>query len=187
MLENIKSVSQVYKVQDIIYIGLFAAFIAICSWIAIPATVPFTLQTMGIFITVGLLGGKRGTIAIFVYILLGIIGIPVFAGFSSGLGAILGTSGGYIIGFLFSALFMWFMERVFGNSCFTFIISMLIGLLICYSFGTFWFMMVYTQTTGPVALSVVLGWCVIPFIIPDLIKIALSFVCVNRLKKIIKK
>ena len=82
---------------------------------------------------------------------------------------------------------MWFMERVFGNRHFIFIISMLIGLLICYSFGTFWFMMVYTQTTGPVALSVVLGWCVIPFIIPDLIKIALSFLCVNRLKKIIKK
>lgn len=187
MSENIKSVSQVYKVQDIIYIGLFAAFIAICSWIAIPATVPFTLQTMGIFITVGLLGGKRATIAIFVYILLGIIGIPVFASFSSGLGAILGTSGGYIIGFLFSALFMWFIESVFGNRHFIFIISMLIGLLICYSFGTFWFMMVYTQTTGPVALSVVLVWCVIPFIIPDLIKIALSFLCVNRLKKIIKK
>ena len=186
-MENVKTVSQSHKIQDIVYIGLFAAFITICSWIAIPATVPFTLQTMGIFITVGLLGGKRGTIAIFVYILLGIIGIPVFAGFSSGLGAILGISGGYIIGFLFSALFMWFMERVFGNSCFTFIISMLIGLLICYSFGTFWFMMVYTQTTGPVALSVVLGWCVIPFIIPDFIKIALSFLCVNRLKKIIKK
>ena len=186
-MENVKTVSQSHKIQDIVYIGLFAAFITICSWIAIPATVPFTLQTMGIFITLGLLGGKRGTLAIVVYILLGIIGIPVFSGFSSGLGAILGTSGGYIIGFLFSALFMWFMENTLGNNRFTFIISMLIGLLICYGFGTFWFMIVYTQTTGSIALSVVFGWCVVPFIIPDLIKIALSFVCVNRLKKIIKK
>ena len=64
---------------------------------------------------------------------------------------------------------------------------MAVGLIVCYAFGTAWFMIVYSRANGAVGLATVLGWCVIPFIIPDLIKIALSFVCVNRLKKIIKK
>ena len=70
------------KTRDIVFIGIFAALIAICSWISIPTTVPFTLQTMGVFTAVGLLGGKRGSLAVLVYILLGLVGLPVFAGFS---------------------------------------------------------------------------------------------------------
>lgn len=69
------------KTRDIVFIGIFAALIAICSWISIPTTVPFTLQTMGVFTAVGLLGGKRGSLAVLVYILLGLVGLPVFAGF----------------------------------------------------------------------------------------------------------
>ena len=67
-------------------------------------TVPFTLQTFGVFMAVGVLGGKRGTLAVLVYILLGVVGVPVFAGFSGGIGVLLNTTGGYIVGFLFSAL-----------------------------------------------------------------------------------
>ena len=62
------------KTRDIVFIGIFAALIAICSWISIPTTVPFTLQTMGVFTAVGLLGGKRGSLAVLVYILLGLVG-----------------------------------------------------------------------------------------------------------------
>ena len=68
------------------YIAVFTVLIAICSWISIPMTVPFTLQTFAIFLSVSILGGKRGTIAVFIYVLLGVVGIPVFAGFSGGLG-----------------------------------------------------------------------------------------------------
>ena len=95
------------KTYDLAYIAIFAVLIAICSWISIPATVPFTLQTFAVFMAVGLLGGKRGTIAVLTYVLLGAIGVPVFAGFSGGVGALLGNSGGYIVGFIFSALVMW--------------------------------------------------------------------------------
>ena len=63
------------KTRDIVFIGIFAALIAICSWISIPTTVPFTLQTMGVFTAVGLLGGKRGSLAVLVYILLGLVGL----------------------------------------------------------------------------------------------------------------
>ncbi|MEI3229118.1 MAG: biotin transporter BioY [Lachnospiraceae bacterium] len=90
------------KTRDMVYIAIFAVLIAICSWISIPTTVPFTLQTFAVFLAVGVLGGKRGTLSILIYLLLGAIGVPVFAGFTGGIGIVLGTTGGYIIGFLFS-------------------------------------------------------------------------------------
>jgi len=90
------------RTYDMAYIAIFAVLIAICSWISIPMTVPFTLQTFGVFMAVGVLGGKRGSLAVLVYILLGAIGVPVFAGFSGGFGILLNNTGGYIIGFLFS-------------------------------------------------------------------------------------
>lgn len=160
------------------------ALIAICSWISIPlGEVPFTLQTFAIFLAIGLLGGKLGTISVVAYVLLGAIGVPVFAGFTGGFGIIMGTTGGYIIGFIFTALEMWLAERIFGKKPLVSIISMLIGMLIYYVIGTVWFMVIYTHNTGAVGLGAVLGWCVIPFIIPDLVKIALAFIITNRVNK----
>ena len=82
------------KTYDLAYIAIFAVLIAICSWISIPATVPFTLQTFGVFIAAGVLGGKRGTLSVLVFILLGAVGIPVFANFSGGIGVLAGPTGG---------------------------------------------------------------------------------------------
>jgi biotin transport system substrate-specific component len=171
------------KTVDMVFIAVFAVLIAICSWISIPTTVPFTLQTFGVFVAVGILGGKRGSLAVLVYILLGAIGLPVFAGFTGGIGILLGSTGGYIVGFLFSALAMWGIEKLFGRKPLVQVIAMLVGLVICYLFGTVWFMVVYTRNSGAVGLGTVLGWCVIPFIIPDLIKIALAFGLSSRLRR----
>ena len=171
------------KTYDLVYIAVFAVVMAVCSWISIPAQVPFTLQTFGVFIAVGVLGGKRGTLSVLVFILLGAIGVPVFAGFSGGIGVLAGTTGGYIIGFLFSALVMWAMEKLPGKKSVIQIISMGVGLLVCYAFGTAWFMFAYTRSTGSVGLMAVLGWCVFPFIIPDLIKIALAYVLSGKVRK----
>lgn len=174
------------KSRDMVYIGTFAALIAVCSWLIIPSPVPFTLQTMGVFLAVGLLGGKRGTLAVLTYILLGALGVPVFGGFTGGIGIILGTTGGYIVGFLISALIMWLFEKLFGTGRTALAVSMAAGLVACYAVGTIWFMTVYTRTTGAIGFSAVLSWCVIPFIIPDLIKIALSLLLTARLKRFIK-
>lgn len=84
------------KTYDMAYIAVFTVLIAICSWISIPMTVPFTLQTFAVFLSVSILGGRRGTMAVLVYVLLGAVGIPVFAGFTGGPGIILNTTGGYI-------------------------------------------------------------------------------------------
>lgn len=171
------------KTYDMAYIAIFAVLMAICSWISIPMAVPFTLQTFGVFMAVGVLGGKRGSLAVLIYILLGAIGVPVFAGFSGGIGVILNTTGGYIVGFLFSALVMWGMEALLGRKPVIRIISMVVGLIVCYALGTAWFMVVYARNTGAVGLGTVLGWCVIPFIIPDLVKIALAFVLSRKIRK----
>ncbi|MGN0242662.1 MAG: biotin transporter BioY [Lachnospiraceae bacterium] len=174
------------KILDMAYIALFAVLIAVCSWISIPATVPFTLQTFGVFVTVGLLGGKRGSLSVLLYLLLGAIGIPVFSGFTGGIGIILGSTGGYIIGFLLSALLMWGMEKLLGRKTWTLALSMILALLVCYAFGTIWFMAVYAKNTGAVGLWTALGWCVFPFIIPDMVKIALALLISRRLSAVIK-
>ena len=170
---------------DAAMIAVCAAVMAVCSWISIPAAVPFTLQTFAVFLTAGLLGGKRGTITVIVYILLGAIGVPVFSGFTGGIGHLLGPTGGYIIGFIFSALVMWFAENRFGKSLKVLAASMVIGLIVCYAFGTAWFMAVYTKETGEIGLMTALGWCVFPYIIPDAVKIALAVILCRRLRPVI--
>lgn len=171
------------KTYDIVYIAVFAVIMAICSWISISAAVPFTLQTFGVFIAVGVLGGKRGSLSVLVFILLGAIGIPVFANFSGGIGVLAGPTGGYIIGFLFSALLMWAMEKLPGKKSVMQIVSMIAGLIVCYAFGTVWFVIVYGRMNGPIGFTAALASCVVPFIIPDIIKIALAYVLSRKLRK----
>ena len=174
------------KTVDMAYIALFAVIMAVCSWISIPAVVPFTLQTFGVFVAVAVLGGKRGTLAVALYLLMGVVGLPVFSGFSGGLGRLLGSTGGYIVGFVFSALVMWLMEHFFGTRTWVLALSMVLGLVVCYAFGTAWFLIVYARTTGPIGLWTALGWCVFPYIIPDLIKIALALAIRKRLAAAIR-
>lgn len=181
------AVRQRSKTYDLVYISIFVVLITVCSWISIPLTVPVTLQTFGVFTTVGLLGGKRGTLAVLVYILMGAVGIPVFSGFTGGIGILAGTTGGYIAGFLFSALIMWGMEKLLGRSTLVLAGSMVLGLLVCYAVGTLWFMAVYAASSGAVGILTVLGWCVFPFIIPDIAKIVLALIFTKRLSGVIKR
>lgn len=171
-----------WSTLDMTYVGVFAVLIAICSWISIPATVPFTLQTFAVFAALGVLGGRRGTFAVLVYILLGAIGVPVFAGFSAGIGVLFGTTGGYIIGFLFSGLLYRWITKAAGEKLPVMILSMVLGLIACYAFGTAWFMLIWARTNEAIGLGTALGWCVIPFVIPDLAKIALAVALTKVLK-----
>ena len=171
--------------RDAAMIALCAAVMAVCSWISIPAAVPFTMQTFGVFLAVGLLGGRNGTLAVLIYILLGAVGLPVFSGFTGGIGHLFGATGGYIIGFIFSALLMWLVEALLGRSSKTLAASMIAGLLICYAFGTAWFMVVYARDSGSVGLITALSWCVFPYIIPDALKILLAAGMTRRIRPLI--
>ena len=174
-----------FRVVDLTYMAVGAALTAVCSWISIPSTVPFTLQTFAVFCVLSLLGGKRGTVSIVIYILLGAVGMPVFAGFTGGIGILLGTTGGYIIGFIFMGLLFWLAEHFFGNALPVRIVSMLAGLLVCYAFGTGWFLWVYARQSGAIGIGTALSWCVLPFILPDLAKMALAVGIAGRVKKFI--
>lgn len=175
-----------FSTKDLVYVAIFAALLAICSWISIDAVVPFTLQTFGVFLTCGLLGGRRGTLAILLHLLMAAVGIPVLAGFTGGLGILLGSTGGYVIGFVFAALFMWGIEHFFGDRLWLLGVSMVLGMIVCYFFGTAWFMVVYTQSDGPVGVLAALSWCVFPFLIPDAVKIALALCLTARLRRYVK-
>lgn len=156
---------------------------AICAFITIPSTIPFTMQTFAMFTAVAVLGMKNGTIAIGTYILLGAIGFPIFSGFQGGPGVLFGPTGGYIIGFLFIGILTGGIIKIFGHSTPILIISMILGLLGTYAFGTLFFLFVYAKDNSPVSILTVLGWCVFPYLIPDCLKIALSILVTKRLKK----
>ena len=170
----------------LVYVAMFAAIITICAQIQIPTAVPFTLQTLGVFVASAMLGWKRGTLSVAVYILLGLIGVPVFAGFSGGAGVLFGLTGGYIIGFLFTAFIVGFMCNKLGRKLWVLALSMALGLLACYVFGTVWFMLIYNYTMGSISLVSALGMCVVPFLLFDAIKIAAAVVLVNRLDKVVR-
>lgn len=173
------------KTLDLVYIAIGAAIITVCSWISIPLTVPFTLQTFAIFAALLILGGYRGTIAIIVYVLMGAVGLPVFSGFSGGLAKLLGNTGGYIVGFIFMGLIYSVMTGFFGEKLYVEIAALVIGLVVCYAFGTAWFMYVYAKSTGAVGIMSVLSWCVFPFIIPDIVKMAVAFVISGRVRAVV--
>lgn len=175
------------KTLDMAYVAMFAVLIAICAWISIPMTIPFTMQTFGIFLAVGVLGGKRGSLAVLVYLLMGIVGLPVFSGFTGGIGCLAGATGGYIVGFLLSALVVWAVEALTrSRKTWVLALGMVLGLLTCYAFGTAWYMYFYARSTGPIGLATALGWCVFPYVLPDLVKIALALIIRKRLSAAIR-
>ena len=160
-------------------IGILSALIALCAWITIPGPVPFTLQTFAVFLAIMLLGWKDGFFAVAVYVVLGVAGLPVFSGFRSGIGVLLGATGGYIVGFLLAPFIMLPFERR-GRAAR--ILSAAAALVACYVFGTLWYAFVYMSGGKEFDILSVLLACVVPFIIPDVIKIALSFAVSERLR-----
>ena len=153
--------------------SLFAGLTAICAWISVPvADIAFTMQTFAVFLTLLVLGGKWGTVSIFIYLLLGTVGLPVFSGFRGGPGALLGVTGGYLWGFLFTGLCYWCLEK-HGK-----LPGLILGLLACYGCGSGWFLL---YSGG--GLWVILLKCVVPYLVPDALKLWLACTLAKRLRK----
>ena len=167
--------------------AVFVAFMVVCAWITLPfGLVPITLQTFAVFTAAGLLGLKRATVSVLVYIILGAVGLPVFNGFSGGIGVIIGPTGGYIIGLVFISLIVGLVKDIVGNNLKSMLLSMVIGLIVCYAIGTVWFVNIYSTLTGEFGIGSVLMTCVVPFILPDLIKIFVSLIIVRRISTFLK-
>ena len=172
------------KVRDMVLCAMFTALLCICAWITIPISdIALTMQTFALFLILGLLGGKRGSIVCLVYLLLGTVGLPVFSGFRGGLGALLGTTGGYISGFMLTSLAYWLLTSI-KDSPHIRLIAMVLGLLLCYSCGTAWYVWGYLGGSS-LSLGAVLLKCVVPYLIPDAIKLFLAWVLTKRLKRFV--
>lgn len=155
----------------------FAAMMAVCAWIAVPVPpVSFTLQTFAVFLALGLLGGKWGMRSVGLYLLLGVVGLPVFTGFRGGLSALIGPTGGFLWGFLGAALCYRLLAR-FGK-----LPAMILGQLVCYLCGCVWFT-VYSPGTGFAAAVLT---CVVPYLLPDAVKISLACTLSDRIGKHIR-
>ena len=178
-----EQISAKLRTRDLALIALFTALTAVCAWISVPVPAPFvqfTMQTFAVFAALMTLGGRRGTYAVTAYLLLGAVGAPVFSNFRGGLGVLLGTTGGYILGFFFTALLYWGMTAKLGEALPVKLAAGVLGMATYYAFGTAWYLALYASTGSPVGLMTALGYCVFPFIIPDLIKLALALLLAQR-------
>ncbi len=172
-----------FGIRSMALCALFAAVTAVLSQIAIPiGPVPISLATLAVFLSGGLLGARDGTISQLIYVLLGIVGVPVFAGFSGGLSRIAGPTGGYIIGYIFMALVIGLIVPHCGNKLRYIIPVFVLGLLICYAFGTVWYIVLTHTGIGAAMMT-----CVVPFLPGDAVKIVLSAVLTVKLSRGIRK
>ena len=180
--------------------ALFAALVAICSQIFVPlpfTPVPINLALLALWVCGGVLGAKKGAIAIIVYILLGMIGVPVFAGFQGGLGVLAGPTGGYIIGYLPAVIIMGLLSQgslqagqhpanealvMRGRKAVVNVLLIILrglpALVACYALGTAWF--IISTGTGFWAAMLM---CVIPFIPGDALKLVAAAVVCEALRK----
>ena len=174
-------------IREIAYAGMGAALITLCSWLSIPMTVPITLQTFAVCLVTALFGLKLGLVTVAAYLLLGAAGVPVFSGFRGGIGALLGVTGGYLVGFLFTAIAVGLAVRKFGKRTGVLVISMAVGILLCYAFGTAWFVTVYNRGSGEIGVLSALSLCVFPYLIPDGVKIAMAALLTKRLDPLVNR
>lgn len=133
--------NQKIKTKQMVLIALMTAVTCVLGPLSIPlpfSPVPISLTNFAIFLAIFVLGMKSGTISFIIYLLLGAIGVPVFSSFRGGLQVLAGPTGGYLIGFIFLALIMGFALDHFDRKLVPTIIGMIIGMAVCYAFGTVW-------------------------------------------------
>ena len=165
--------------RDISVSAMGTVIIILCSWISIPTLVPITMQTFGVFLVSLVLGKRRTMFSLLGYCLLGVVGLPVFAGFKSGAAVLAGPTGGFILGLFAVPIIMgYFQYKNYEKWMFP---AIIIGIMAMYIAGTLWYVVIYNQ--GNVDFKSAVSVCIVPFIIPDLIKCILATMCAKKLKK----
>ncbi len=177
------------RTRSIAYVGLSVAIIAVCSWISIPiGPIPLTLQMFGIPLLIALLPPLQAIAAVFLFILIGALGVPVFAGFKGGLGALMGPTGGFLVGYLIgvvlAALFLHLVRRKQANIALSIVFAAIAGVIftVCSYVGG---CIQYSIVAGITMEQSFLVSCA-PFIIPDLAKIIIAAICAHPIKSAIR-
>lgn len=176
------------KTKEITMIGLMAAVICIAGPLSLPlpfSPVPVSFTNLALYLSVYILGMKRGTISYCIYLFLGLVGLPVFSGFTSGPAKLLGPTGGYLIGFIFTALVCGYcVDRWNGNIAASFA-GMMAGMVVYDVFGTVWlaYQAYYQAERGfAAAFAAAFATGVLPFVVWDIIKIVLSLLIGSQVR-----
>ena len=169
------------KVKDMTITAVMAALICIAGPLTIPmGPIPLSLATFAVYLAGAVTGKKYGTTAVGLYLLIGIIGVPVFSGFSGGFQKLAGVTGGYLIGYLPCA----FLSGIGAERAekkgrrWLLLVMMTAGTAVLYAIGTAWFMI---QTGN--ALGAALSLCVIPFLPGDAVKILAASILSPMIRK----
>lgn len=166
-------------------VGLTGAITCILGPIALPlpfSPVPISLGLFGVFLSIFLLGPFRGTISCSIYLLIGIVGLPVFSGFTGGIGVIFGPTGGYLLGYLLIPLLSGLFTLRKHSSHFLLFIGIIIGLLLCYITGTLW---LGYQLGLDFYSALLIG--VLPYLPADFTKLFLAWILGNTIRKRLHK
>ncbi|RGF27269.1 biotin transporter BioY [Mediterraneibacter faecis] len=164
--------NQKIKTKQMVLIALMTAVTCVLGPLSIPlpfSPVPISLTNFAIFLAIFVLGMKNGTISFIIYLLLGAVGVPVFSSFRGGLQVLAGPTGGYLIGFIFLALIMGFALDHFDRKLVPTIIGMIIGMVVCYAFGTVWLAKLLSLSFKE---GLMMG--VIPYLAGDVAKIIIA-------------
>lgn len=166
-------------ISDMALTAVFTALITVCAFISFPVfSVPVTLQTFGVFCASAVLGTKRGTSAVGAYILLGAVGLPVFHGFQGGIGILFGSTGGFIWGFLPAAAVIGAVSKRHSADFKALLPTMLSANIILYAVGCVWYAFLYGG-----GVSGVLMTCVVPFLVPDVLKAVAAAYVASKIAK----
>ena len=175
------------KTRDITLIGMMAAFICVAGPLTVPVgPIPLSLATFAVYLAGAVLGWKRGTAAVALYLLIGLIGVPVFSGFTGGFQKLAGITGGYLVGYLFCALITGLGTRGSDQPgkkpVILSALRMITGTVVLYAFGTAWFVIQTGKTLGAA-----LALCVLPFLIGDAVKIAAAALIAVPVRRALRK
>ncbi|MDD6212879.1 MAG: biotin transporter BioY [Clostridiales bacterium] len=171
------------KVKSLVLIALMSAVICVLGPLSIPiGPVPISLTNLAIYFIVYILGWKKGTVSYLIYLMIGMIGLPVFSSFSGGLGKLVGPTGGYLIGFIFVALISGLFVESFPEQRILHFVGMVLGTVVVYTLGTAWLAYQAKMTFGA-ALAV----GVTPFIVGDVIKMILAVVFGPNIRRTLQK
>lgn len=176
-----ENTSSRFDIKQMALIGVMTAVICVIAPFSlnIPVSpVPISLGTLAIFFAIAVLGLKRGTISVLIYILLGLVGVPVFSNFTGGAAKLFGPTGGYIIGYIFLALICGFFVDKWPKNIALHVLGMILGTAVCYLFGSAW-LAYQASMTLPQALAA----GVIPFIPGDLVKLAIAMLVAYPVRK----
>lgn len=177
------------RTKAIAYIGLSVAIMAIGSWVTIPiGPIPLTLQMFVIPLLICVLPAKWATAAIFAFIALGGLGVPLFSGFRGGLGALMGPTGGFLLGYLLAvpaaAFLLQFVSRKVDGKVALFACQIVAGMvftLIAYITG--WLQ--YAAVSG-LDMQAAFAVSVAPFVVPDILKVVVAVVCAQPIRAMVR-